>query len=1100
MSNARFVNDSGAVGDRASHFGAIAVGHMNAYSIDSDSFVEPRSVSQLIASRLDPVDPWRLALVQRHLVWDEIRISGLLDSLLAGYPIGSLLVCRVRQDAHVLVESGGTRRAQLADAGTWQLLDGQQRVNALVCLFTEQGQFGRFHLDMTRTRVPEELVTRRRDKRHALDYITWRPDDAGGTEPIDGRERYIDLSRLQAWTATMPEGALEALVTELDAGPEKTIEVLNAIDPSFADELHAAALAQATDRLVRLLRAWMSPSIPVQHFTVDSPLDVLQVFTRINLAGVRLDGEDVFFAAVKTEWPAAEEHLDRVAAASPLLNRMTALRILARLASRARSKEDLLPLRVDRLNGPKGKQLIETMQQLAADQSPVMVRLGVLGRLLTTESAIGYGLRLIDDKLLDHVFGWAAVNESAADEGYVRDHLPAIEAYLVGAHAFRYSTIFLDGYLRLAFAEGVAAGAAGETFPTERIVAGARRRWENLKRGQQWVAPVETDDDKRRLVDPNTGLFLSILQRLPYQPPPRDPDDPRAGHREVEWDHIYPQAQANRMRVRNDGGRLSHHPDRRLVWSGGNLWALDRPINNAASDRLPSAKFAMLDGLPVPGRLPTLWPAVDDVALTRTERADLLAAEERLTAQDVEAAMPHFRAYVVARGLRMYHEVVGRYPDVELFAPSTVVDQDAFEDAPIIDLKANLGIDDSAVDVDEPAEIVDRPAFDPANERFAAVLATADAAGVGAELRAIVATASDLGLAVRPNRGSVMIAPPTNRTRMLFTVWPQAAKAGGRLSIYRWAPAIAEFFPVIDEAVARDQLGPDGFGVLERDAVPAFIETLRSLLEPALALGGTSAGSRSLSGAEIRGIASDWLRANDPDRHGVHYYEIAHAVQARGIVGGTDQMAVVLGAMRGGEAMFEAVGPGTYTWAAPPTGLGTTRGRRYWAMRTDVNARDRLWPEILAGRLRQGWGWDPEMDLELVADLVSAGRPLTAWQQDAWANRRMLTTREDAIHVGDIVLVPHMPELRRFSLVRVVAAYRYDGGQAFGDYGHILPVELLTDAAGIGYTDQAVAPKLQTSLGNRIRLWNLDAFGPEFERLLSMNGVTTPPPSEGTAR
>jgi hypothetical protein len=148
-----------------------------------------------------------------------------------------------------------------------------------------------------------------------------------------------------------------------------------------------------------------------------------------------------------------------------------------------------------------------------------------------------------------------------------------------------------------------------------------------------------------------------------------------------------------------------------------------------------------------------------------------------------------------------------------------------------------------------------------------------------------------------------------------------------------------------------------------------------------------------------------------------------------------------------------------------------------------VNARDRLWPEIHAGRLRQGWGWDPEMDLELISDLVAAGKPLTEWQQQAWANRRMLTSRVDAIHIDDIVLVPHMPEHRRFSLVRVIGPYRFDGGQAFGDYGHILPIELLTSPDGIGYTDSAVAVALQTSLGNRVRLWNLDALAHDLERL-----------------
>jgi hypothetical protein len=247
-----------------------------------------------------------------------------------------------------------------------------------------------------------------------------------------------------------------------------------------------------------------------------------------------------------------------------------------------------------------------------------------------------------------------------------------------------------------------------------------------------------------------------------------------------------------------------------------------------------------------------------------------------------------------------------------------------------------------------------------------------------------------------------------------------------------------------------------------------------------------------LSGSDIRRIAGDWLRANDPDRQGVHYYEIARAVQEAGSVGGKDQMATVWHAIASRSDLFEGVAPGVYAWKFEAPAVGE-RPRRYWAMRTDPNARDRLWSEIQAGCLRQGWGWAPEMDLELIADLVAEGKPLTDWQQQAWSNRRMLTSRDDAIHVNDIVLVPHMPEQRRFSLVEVTEPYRFDGGAAFGDYGHILPVRLLTSVSGIGYSDDRLLPKLQTSLGNRSRLWNLDGFGDAIERLASEGVLDTVP-------
>ena len=90
--------------------------------------VAPKSVRDLVRPQLGlEEDPWELALVQRDLVWKQDRMVGLLDSLLAGYPIGSLLLCRVRRetDARQLGSSQGQERR--VAAGTPQLVDSKQR-------------------------------------------------------------------------------------------------------------------------------------------------------------------------------------------------------------------------------------------------------------------------------------------------------------------------------------------------------------------------------------------------------------------------------------------------------------------------------------------------------------------------------------------------------------------------------------------------------------------------------------------------------------------------------------------------------------------------------------------------------------------------------------------------------------------------------------------------------------------------------------------------------------------------------------------------------------------------------------------------------------
>lgn len=120
-------------------------------------------------------DPWKLALVQRDLVWDEQRVARLLDSLLAGYPIGNLLLCKAPGITTVLEEQGTTRVA-VEVPGAWHLLDGQQRVHALATLFSSFPGKPIFYLHMSVERVPDLRVGRKDNRIH--NYIVWdkQPD------------------------------------------------------------------------------------------------------------------------------------------------------------------------------------------------------------------------------------------------------------------------------------------------------------------------------------------------------------------------------------------------------------------------------------------------------------------------------------------------------------------------------------------------------------------------------------------------------------------------------------------------------------------------------------------------------------------------------------------------------------------------------------------------------------------------------------------------------------------------------------------------------------------------------------------------------------
>jgi len=129
-----------------------------------------------------------------------------------------------------------------------------------------------------------------------------------------------------------------------------------------------------------------------------------------------------------------------------------------------------------------------------------------------------------------------------------------------------------------------------------------------------------------------------------------------------------------------------------------------------------------------------------------------------------------------------------------------------------------------------PHDVGNRPPGEtppvPDGQRFETVLAHAEALGQRVVLEGLLAVADRLGLYARPYVLSVMFTPPTNKTRMLFTVWPEAA--GMRMWVA--ADAFEEFFPEISADETRRQLGPaDQERLLDQTAAREFSAGLERL-------------------------------------------------------------------------------------------------------------------------------------------------------------------------------------------------------------------------------------------------------------------------------
>ena len=106
---------------------------------------------------------------------------------------------------------------------------------------------------------------------------------------------------------------------------------------------------------------------------------------------------------------------------APPFDRVSTLRILARLASYCVEEVDVLPLDISCLSGDRGARIVKCMRSIAAQGRPVVDRVRGLASALIKHSRLGYALRDLPSPLLDHVLGWAAVNRRAEKPEFLRE-------------------------------------------------------------------------------------------------------------------------------------------------------------------------------------------------------------------------------------------------------------------------------------------------------------------------------------------------------------------------------------------------------------------------------------------------------------------------------------------------------------------------------------------------------------------------------------------------------------------------------------------------------------------------------------------------------
>ncbi len=151
-----------------------------------------------------------------------------------------------------------------------------------------------------------------------------------------------------------------------------------------------------------------------------------------------------------------------------------------------------------------------------------------------------------------------------------------------------------------------------------------------------------------------------------------------------------------------------------------------------------------------------------------------------------------------------------------------------------------------------------------------------------------------------------------------------------------------------------------------------------------------------------------------------------------------------------------------------------------WAMRTSRNNDEHrafLKTELENGRLRQGWGKHESQNLELIHQLWEKGEKLSIDQELAGKHWRMWNgSGEDYMQLGDLVVIPNMPQDGLFTICKVTGDYYFDiENKDFEDFGHIRPVKALTPG-GVSNTHDLVEARLRRSFRCHSRMWNLKPY------------------------
>lgn len=257
----------------------------------------------------------QLPAFQRDAVWDEGRVELLWDSIVRGFPIGTMLFAR--SNPEVIIKSPPAGQAGYSSTRApspkteFVIIDGQQRTNAIALGLTpwKPTHKSRLWVDLGPS-------AKRADKSvHPFHLCSWRRP--WGEQATISLQRDA-LKKLNLRELPETEMRLEKTWPLRASAPVKFAELMAQLkehdSPTWRDLLpeplrDSSSLQIRPDLadFLRALRKSLNFKVPL-FLTKEVEIDDLGlIFDRLNRQGIPLSAEDLFFSALKIKWPEAHD-------------------------------------------------------------------------------------------------------------------------------------------------------------------------------------------------------------------------------------------------------------------------------------------------------------------------------------------------------------------------------------------------------------------------------------------------------------------------------------------------------------------------------------------------------------------------------------------------------------------------------------------------------------------------------------------------------------------------------------------------------------------------------------------------------------------------